>query len=75
MSLSFFETPKGVKPFNKCLSRFFLFFKFAAKYQSCHPWYPQIATFCFFVFALAILIAIELASPPVLANFTFPNQG
>ena len=46
-----------------------------AKYQSCHPWYPQIATLSFPEAALAILIATAFASPPERVNLTISAHG
>ena len=66
-----FGTPIGSKFLSKWLFKFFLSLIFAAKYQSCHPWYPEKAIFVFLFLALAILIAIATASPPDLENFTW----
>ena len=64
MFLRVLGTPNGSNPGNKWSFKLFFDFKLIDRYQSCHPWYPQIATWSFFDAALAILIAIAFASPP-----------
>ena len=54
----FLFTPAVFKPGSKCSLRFLFVSRFAAKYQSCQPWYPQKAILDFPVYARAILIEI-----------------
>ena len=75
MFFKFFGTPFGSNPGRRWLLRLFELLTFAAKYQSCQPWYPEKATLSFPENARAILIAIAQASAPVLANLTLLDQG